>query len=120
MSLPLQLVVESFHTGYPLLLSNDQYGEYDKYIDLLIDEGKIVKHSEYDFTGEGLADLINNELEIMNSPSRVKVLKTNDSSIETRVKGQGVYFCVTTENKTEKIGILTWTLNALTFFTATV
>lgn len=118
MSLPLQLIVESFHTSHSLLLSNNQHKEYDKWIDSLIDEGHIVKHSEYDFTGKGLADLINNELQIINSPSHVKALKTNDPSINTRSKGQAVYFSVTTANQTEKIGILTWSFNALTFFDA--
>lgn len=112
----LELLIKAFNNCNPLLLSDGKLIEYDEYIDFLIANKKIIKHSQYDFTGEGLAIMINDGLEKLSSNNKVVALRTNDSRIDTRVKGQGVYFLITNFEYDESIAILTWGSDAVTFW----
>lgn len=124
MSAPLRLIVNSFHTGESLILTEQELHVYDRYIDESLENGDLIKHDKYDFTGFELANKVNQKLEVMKSKYRVEALKTNDSRINTRVKGQGVYFLRCEINNDsgipvkmdKEIGIMTWCENALTFF----
>lgn len=114
MSEVFKLILEAFRTREPLILSDQQHCQYDKYIDLLIDEKKIIKHGEYDFTGKGFALTINGELEDI----KVIPLKRDDCRIDTKVKGQGVYFLVVNGIDPDVVAILTFGLDAITFWPA--
>ena len=116
MSTPLELIVEAFDTSYDLHLSDEEHAQYNQYIDLLIQQKKIIKHGKYDFTGEGLAIIINDGLEDIQSWNRVTALQSNDVRIDTRVKGQGVYFLITSKKGKEEVAILSWGTNAITFW----
>lgn len=97
-------------------LTDEEYEIYDEYIDKLIAKGKIIKHTQYDFTGEGLAIIINKYLVKINSQKRIIALQTDDPRIDMKVKGQGVYFLVSDNTGEDKIVILSFSSNCLTFW----
>ena len=112
----LQLFIKAIQSNETLNLTADQHKKYDMYTDMLIAEGKIIKHSQYDFTGEGLAIIINEELEKLGSKQRIIALQTDDPRIYTKVKGQGVYFLIENCPSDENMAILTFGYNCLTFW----
>lgn len=105
------LIVKAFDNKVDLTISDEEFLNYDNYVDFLIEMDIITKHSSHDFTGEGFAKSINDRLKRNGLSSQIIPLKSNDPVIETKVKGQGVYFLVE-----DKIAILTWSTNAVTFW----
>ena len=101
------LLVKAFDTDCNLLLTDGEFIEYNRFIDNELKRGDIVKHDTYNFTGNKLADKIN----IILGVPKVVALKSDDVQITTRCKGQAVYFLVN-----NKICILTFSTNAITFF----
>jgi hypothetical protein len=101
-------IVFSFATKGDLLLSDEEFASYDKFIDNEIDEGGLDKYSKYGFVGTGLAEKINNRLP---HESKIIALETSDKRINIRAKGQAAYFLAG-----EEVAILTFSLNAITFF----
>lgn len=89
-----------------LEFSDDEFLDYDKFIDNEILNGNLVKYDEYNFIGEGFIKRINEKLNL-----NIIALNPYDPRIDMRCKGQAVYFLVNNE-----IAILVFSSNAITFF----
>lgn len=100
-------IAYSFLTQQNILLSDEEFIEYDKFIDNSLEKGDLIKHGDYDFTGHNLAFKINKII----CSDMVTALDTTDIRIDYRVKGQGVYFLIH-----DKVAVMTFSLNAVTFF----
>ena len=103
----LNIIVQTFLKQENLLLTDEDFIFYDKFIDNALKNGDIVKHDEYNFTAYQLVEKINNLLQKV----IVLALENDDNRIDYKVKGQGVYFLVN-----DKIAVMTFSLNAITFF----
>ena len=103
----LNIIAEKFAIQENLLLTDQDFIFYDRFIDDALKNGDIVKHNEYNFTAYRLAEKINNLLQNIS----ILALENNDKRIDYRSKGQGVYFLVN-----NKIAVMTFSSNAITFF----
>ena len=103
----LNIIAEKFRIQENLLLTDQDFIFYDRFIDDALKNGDIVKHNEYNFTAYQLVEKINNIL----SNVIILALENNDKCIDYKAKGQGVYFLVN-----NKIAVMTFSLNAITFF----
>lgn len=104
----LNKITSSFVKKEDLLLSEEEFVIYDKFIDNEINEGGLVKYCESGFVGTCLAEKINNKLP---PEHKIVALDALDKMIDTRAKGQAAYFLAG-----DKVAILTFSLNAITFF----
>lgn len=89
-----------------LEFTEDEFIDYDKFIDDEILNCNLVKFDEYNFIGINFASKINTNLS-----SKIFALYPYNTIIDVRCKGQAAYFLVD-----NKIGVLTFSTNALTFF----
>lgn len=99
-------IVYSFAHNENLIFTDQEFYYYDEFIDDEIADGNLIKHDEYNFSGEGFIAKINKTLY-----SKVIALDPYDSRIDMRSKGQAAYFLVNNE-----IAVLTFSLNSITFF----
>ena len=95
-------IIFSFLNKENLLLTDDEFINYDKFIDNEILNGNLIKYDEYNFIGEGFISQIN---------KNVIALHPYDSRIDIRCKGQASYFLID-----DQIAILTFSSNCVTFF----
>jgi hypothetical protein len=102
-----KIIVKAFENQENLEFNNEEFIIYDKFIDEQIKNGNIIKHSQYNFTGKLFADKIN----FYTKNTIIYSLNCDDQRIDYKVKGQGLYFLVN-----NKIAIMTFSENALTFF----
>lgn len=116
MEQPLNWIVKSIHSNTNLELEGENFYEYDAFIDKQIAAGNIIKHSQYDFTAEGLAAVINKKLLESNSEYQIISVNAVDPRVTTKVKGQGLYFIVLKNGVAHQLMIVTWSFNAITFF----
>jgi hypothetical protein len=99
----------------PDVENNYDFDIVDKYVDEEIAKGNIVKHSEYDFTGNGCASMINKELIKCNSIYSIEAVKNTDKRLKTKIKGQGVYF-ILKKNYLDNMGIIfDWSCDLIRF-----
>lgn len=112
----LTWIVNAINTDTNLNLSENEFCQFDKFIDDEIANGDIIKHSQYNFTGPGLADKINKRLSDSNSSYRIVSVPRTDSHVTTYIKGQGLYYLVRKQDIVERLMILCWASNAVTFF----
>ena len=101
-------IVLAFAQKENLLLSDDEFTEYDQLVDDEITRGGLTQYDRCGFIGTILAEKINERL-----PADYKIiaLYPTDARIDVRTKGQAAYFLVN-----DKIAILAFSLNAITFF----
>jgi arginyl-tRNA--protein-N-Asp/Glu arginylyltransferase len=111
----LRWIVDSIHNNSNLVLNNNTYKIYDRYIEKSLKTGDLIKHSKYNFTGFKLANIINGCLSNITSNKRIQALGYDDDKICTQTKGQGVYFMVTEDDIDKRIMILLFTCNAIIF-----
>ncbi len=109
-------IADSIISDENLELEDEEFEQFDTFIDEEIASGNIIKHSQYSFSGCGLGDKINTKLLEMNSPYSIVSVLSTDSRINTKVKGQGLYYLVMKDNIMVRLMILCWSLNAVTFF----
>jgi hypothetical protein len=107
MDVILDKITSSFAKKEDLLLSEEEFVIYDKFIDNEINEGGLVKYCKSGFVGICLAEKINNKLP---PEHKIVALGSLDKRIDTKAKGQAAYFLAG-----EKVAILTFSLNAITF-----
>jgi hypothetical protein len=98
-------IVISFANNENLIFTDEEFIEYDKFIDDEISAMNLIKCDEYNFRGVKFADKINEKLS-----SKIVALYPHDSRIDMRCKGQAAYFLVNNE-----IAILTFSTNAINF-----
>lgn len=103
----LKILVGVFATQENLLLTDQEFIFYDRFIDNALKNGDVVKHGEYNFTAYLLTEKINCLL----GTDSILALENDDKRIDYRAKGQGVYFLVN-----DKIAVMTFSSNAITFF----
>lgn len=101
-------IVMTFAKKEDLLLSDDEFIEYDRFIDEEITCGGLTQYDRCGFIGTILAEKINERLPV---DYKIVALCPTDARIDVRTKGQAAYFLVNNE-----IAILTFSLNAITFF----
>lgn len=101
-------IVLAFAQEENLLLSDEEFIEYDRFIDEEIACGGLTQYDRCGFIGTILAEKINERLPI---DCKIAALDPTDARIDTRTKGQASYFLVNNE-----IAILTFSSNAITFF----
>ena len=101
-------IVLAFAKEVNLLLSDDEFIEYDRLIDDEITHGGLAQYDRCGFIGTILAVKINERLPV---DCKIVALDPTDTRIDTRTKGQAAYFLANNE-----IAILTFSLNAITFF----
>lgn len=99
-------IVLAFANNENLIFTDDEFIDYDKFIDDEILNGNLIKCDEYNFRGVKFAAKINEKLS-----SKIVALYPHDSRIDMRCKGQAAYFLVK-----NVIAILCFSLNAITFF----
>lgn len=116
MSSPLDLIIQAFDQRDSFILSEEEYVRHDKFFNVLIQQKKIIKHDKYNATGEGLAIIINNELENIRSDNRVIALQSTDVRIDPRILGQGVYFLITDNIMKDEVAVLHWGADAITYW----
>lgn len=101
-------IIKSLSVGEcpDLIFDNDQeYKPFGDYIDTMLDDGLLIKHGEYDFSGEGFAVMINQQL----TDYQLTAVRSTDTRLDTKAKGQAVYF-VLSKNGTD-VGSLIWTFS---------
>lgn len=105
--------------------NDDDYKPFDEYVDKLIMDGYIVKHDQWDFTGDKFAELLNEKLSLLNSKYRIisESETVNDPRITAsikdnavRVKGQAVYFMLVENETVVKQMIFTWSYEPVTLW----
>ena len=99
-------IVNAFKNSENLEFTDDEFIDYDKFIDDEIFNGNLVKVNEYSFNAVKLAEKINERLS-----SKIIHLCPYDARIDMKCKGQAVYFLVN-----DQVAILTFSSNAITFF----
>ena len=109
MDVILDKIISSFTKKEDLLLSEEEFVIYDKFIDNEINEGGLVKYCGGGFVGTCLAEKINNKLP---PEHKIVALESFDKRIDIRAKGQEAAYFLAGEN----MAILTFSLNAITFF----
>jgi hypothetical protein len=95
--------------------TDPKYRAYDRFIDDALECGDLVKHSDYKFTGEKLAEKLTNKLDGFTIKSELDT----DRGCFCRIKGQAVYFIIyrsNSETTQDPLGmILTWSDTPIVF-----
>lgn len=99
-------IISSFANNENLDLTDEEFIDYDKFIDDEIANCNLIKYDKYNFIGEGLATKINEKLD-----SKIIALNPYDERIDMRCKRQAAYFL-----SNNQIAILTFSANSITFF----
>ena len=112
----LKYIISCLQNGQePKIEGKYDFSIIDKYVDEEIANGNIIKHSEYDFTGNGWASMVNKELGICHSIYSIEAVKNTDKRLETKVKGQAVYFILKKIGLDNMAVIFDWSVNPITF-----
>jgi hypothetical protein len=101
--------------GFPFNdIQSSEYKVFRTFIQKELADKRIIKHTEFKFTGSGLAELLTQKLDKLN----LKVVDEIDDKeweCSVRVMGQAVYFIVHNEENQPYGVIFTWSLNPITF-----
>ena len=84
--------------------NDEDFKPFNQYIDMLFNQGLLVKHDQYDFEGVGFANLINQSL----TNYKLIPVRSSDNRLITKAKGQAVYFILTKDGNDIGSLIMTW------------
>jgi hypothetical protein len=99
-------MVASFANNENLEFTDEEFIEYDKFINYQISCNHLIKIDEYNFMGDGFVDIFNLQLD-----NKIIELHPYDKRIDMRCKGQAAYFLCNNQ-----IAVLTFSTNAITYF----